>query len=131
MHTPTKRYIGMVNWLMGIGGLALLLTGGLTNVPIGAKQTSNPDVARLAPSRPIGGVQLDLEPRRAQVFVDGVYAGLVDEFRGYYQHLALPAGLHRIEVLTPGYMPLIFDVAVVPDRTITYRRSLDEAPRGL
>jgi len=72
----------------------------------------------------IGGVQLALEPRRAQVFVDGLYAGLVDDFAGYYRHLPLPAGNHRIEVFAPGYQPLIFDVTVVPDRTITYRQSL-------
>jgi hypothetical protein len=36
---------------------------------------------RTAQARPIGGVQLDLEPRRAQVFVDGAYAGIVDDWR--------------------------------------------------
>src|SRR5258706_5050176 len=106
----------MTDWLAGIVGLVLLMTGGATTVPIESTGTLNPVVARPAASRPIGGVQLDLEPRRAQVFVDGAYAGLVDEFRGYYQHLALPAGLHSIEVFTPGYVPLIFDVTVVPDR---------------
>jgi PEGA domain len=120
----------MVNWLAGMGGLLLLLTGGATDAPSGTTQTLNPPAVQPAQSRPIGGVQLDLEPRGAQVFVDGAYAGLVDDFRGYYQHLALPAGRHGIEVLTPGYVPLIFDVTVVPDRTITYRRSLEEAPRG-
>lgn len=120
----------MVNWLVGMGGLLLLLTGGATDPLPGTTQERNTPVVRTAEVRPVGGVQLDLQPRRAQVFVDGAYAGLVDDFRGYYQHLALPAGLHRIEVLTAGYMPLIFDVTVVPDRTITYRSSLEEAPHG-
>jgi hypothetical protein len=119
----------MVNWLVGMGGL-LLITGNATHPVTEATQPVNPPVMRTAESRPIGGVQLDLEPRRAQVFVDGAYAGLVEDFSGYYQHLALPSGLHRIEVLTEGYTPLIFDVAVVPDRVITYRQSLAEAPRG-
>jgi hypothetical protein len=119
----------MVNWLVGMGGL-LLLTGNPTHPLSEATQTLNPPVVGSAQSRPIGGVQLDLEPRRAQVFVDGAYAGLVDDFSGYYQHLSLPSGFHRIEVLTDGYVPLIFDVAVVPARVITYRQSLAEAPRG-
>ena len=93
-------------------------------------QVLNTATVRSPQSRPNGGVQLDLEPRRAQVFVDGVYTGLVDDFTGYYQHLTLPAGRHGIEVFTPGYLPMIFEVMVVPDRTITYRRSLEEAPRG-
>jgi hypothetical protein len=41
---------------------------------------------------PTGGVQLDVQPWRAAVFVDGVYAGRVDDFRGYYKHLELVAG---------------------------------------
>lgn len=118
----------MISWLVG-SGLLLLLTGGATESLIGATQQPNSPVVDVVPSRPIGGLQLDLQPRRAQVFVDGAYAGLVDDFRGYYQHLALPAGLHRIEVLTPGYLPLIFEVMVVPDRTTTHRWSLQEAPR--
>src|SRR5207249_1377869 len=33
---------------------------------------------------PIGGLQLDVEPRRTQVYVDGFFAGLVGDFSGYY-----------------------------------------------
>ena len=93
------------------------------------RQLNNP-AARPGQMRPIGGVQLDLQPRRAQVFVDGANAGVVDDFSGYYRHLALPAGLHLIEIVTSGYVPLMFETMVVPDRTITYRWSLQEAPRG-
>lgn len=34
---------------------------------------------------PIGGLQLDVQPWRAQVYVYGAYVGLVDDFNGYYQ----------------------------------------------
>src|SRR5262249_47426473 len=44
----------------------------------------------------LGGLQLDVEPRRADVYVDGVYAGPVADFSGYYHHLDLTAGYHRI-----------------------------------
>lgn len=120
----------MISWLAGMSGLLLLLTGGATDPLIGSVGQPNNLIVAPVESRPIGGLQLDLEPRCAQVFVDGAYAGLVDNFSGYYRHLALPAGLHRLEVFTPGYLPLIFEVTVVPDRTITYRRSLQEAPPG-
>lgn len=118
----------MISWLAGMSGLLLLLTGGATEALIDATRQPNNPVVGPVHSRPIGGLQLDVEPRRAQVFVDGAYAGVVGDFRGYYNHLALPAGLHRIEVLTPGFLPLIFEVMVVPDRTVTYRWSLQEAP---
>ena len=73
---------------------------------------------------PTGGVQLDVLPWRAQVFVDGVLAGLVEEFRGYYQHLELPAGAHRIAIVATGYEPHVIDVVVVPGKTLTYRATL-------
>ena len=73
----------------------------------------------------MGGLQLDLEPRRAQVYVDGLYVGLVDQFKGYYYHLDVPAGRHHVEIITRDYDPLIVDVTVSPDRTTTYRASLN------
>jgi hypothetical protein len=76
---------------------------------------------------PVGGVQLDIDPRRAQVFVDGTYAGLVEEFSGYYHHLELPAGPHDIAVVAPGYEPLSFNVLVAPGATLTQRGSLSRA----
>ena len=73
---------------------------------------------------PTGGVQLDVLPWSAHVFVDGAPAGRVEEFRGYYQHLTLPAGPHVLAIVHPGYEPLVMDVVVVPGRTITWRATL-------
>lgn len=71
-----------------------------------------------------GGLQLDVEPRRAQVYADGRYVGVVDDFRGYYQHLQIGAGSHVIEIVAADYDPLIIRVTVSPGRTTTYRGSL-------
>jgi hypothetical protein len=73
---------------------------------------------------PIGGLQLDVQPWRAQVYVDGAYAGLVGEFTGYYQHLDLNAGSHVIAIVKSDYLPLIIDVTVLPGHTTTYRGAL-------
>ena len=73
---------------------------------------------------PNGGVQLDIQPWSAQVFVDGNRAGMVEQFRGYYQHLTLPAGPHVIAVVADGYEPYIFVVTVSPGKTVTYRTTL-------
>jgi len=78
-------------------------------------------------SRPIGGVQLDVEPRRALVYVDGLLAGTVDDYSGYYHHLPATGGVHTIEMIAPDYDPLIITVTVSPDRTTTYRGSLNRA----
>ena len=75
---------------------------------------------------PTGGVQLDVLPWRASVFVDGVYAGRVDDFKGYDQHLEVVAGPHQIVVVEPGYQPLVIYVVVVPGRTTTFRATLND-----
>jgi hypothetical protein len=75
---------------------------------------------------PKGGVQLDVQPWRAQVYVDGVLVGRVEDFKGYYQHLEMTAGLHQITIVEPGYEPFVFDIVVTPGRTATYRGTLNE-----
>jgi hypothetical protein len=81
-------------------------------------------------SVPAGGLQLDVEPRSAQVYADGWYVGVVDDVSGYYHHLEIGAGPHIIEIVAPDYEPLIIPVVVSPGRTTTYRGSLNRAPSG-
>lgn len=89
----------------------------------------------VAPSTPMpssgprlsGGLQLDVEPRRALVYVDGVLAGTVDQFKGYFLHLETDAGFHVIDFLAPDYEPLTVGVTVVPNKTTTYRGFLNRA----
>jgi PEGA domain len=71
-----------------------------------------------------GSVRLKVKPRDASVFVDGYFAGQVDDFDGVFQRLRLDSGPHRIEVSLEGYEPLSFEVRVPPDRTITYEGEL-------
>jgi hypothetical protein len=74
-----------------------------------------------------GGVQLDVQPWRAQVYVDGTYVGVVRDFTGYYHHLEIGAGPHVIAIVTPDYEPLVLDVIVSPARVMTYRGTLSRA----
>ncbi len=74
------------------------------------------------PGRLYGGLRITDAPRDAQVFADGYYVGLVNDFDGIFQHLNLEAGPHQIEIRLPGYNDAIaFDVVIQPGRTITYR----------
>ena len=74
------------------------------------------------PGRLYGGLRITDAPRDAQVFADGYYVGIVDDFDGVFQHLNLEVGPHRIEVRMPGYgESVVFDVYIQPGRTITYR----------
>lgn len=74
-----------------------------------------------------GGVQLDVQPWRAQVYVDGAYAGIVEDFKGYYHHLELTPGPHVLTIVAPDYDLLTVEVTVPPGRTITHRATLNRA----
>jgi hypothetical protein len=68
-----------------------------------------------------GGVRIQGAPGDAQVFADGYYVGVVDDFDGAFQRLNLPAGAHRIEIREAGRPPIEFDVRIEPGQTVTYR----------
>jgi len=75
-----------------------------------------------------GGVRLKIRPRDAQVFVDGYYAGVVDDFDGTFQSLRLEQGGHKIEVRMPGYETFTFDVHIQPDRKLVLKEDLRARP---
>jgi hypothetical protein len=78
----------------------------------------------LIPGRAYGSLRIVDAPRDAQVFVDGYYAGVVDDYDGVFQHLNLEAGSHHIEIEEDGYPALAFDVRIEPGQTITYRANI-------
>lgn len=69
-------------------------------------------------------LRLQIEPRYALVYVDGFYAGLVENFDGPSRRLRLPLGHHFVEILAPGYEPLVLDVWQQHDVHGTYRGKL-------
>lgn len=75
-----------------------------------------------------GGVRMKVDARDAEVYVDGYYAGIVDDFDGTWQQLRLDEGGYRIEVRKPGMETLTFDVMIQPGRTITYRGHMTATP---
>jgi hypothetical protein len=75
-----------------------------------------------------GRLRLKVKPRSAEVFVDGYFAGVVDEYDGVFQRLRLEPGPHRIEIREVGYEPLEFDVRISPDDTTTYTGELRRIP---
>lgn len=77
--------------------------------------------------RPIeanGYLQLDVRPATAQVYVDGMFMGSVDDFRRLIPGRSLEPGAHRVELRAPGYDSLAFDVRIFPNETTTYRNDL-------
>lgn len=76
----------------------------------------------------IGSIKIKVKQRDAEVWVDGYYAGTVDDFDGMFQSLQLDMGAYRVEVRKAGFETLTFDVRVQPDRTITFRGEMRPMP---
>jgi hypothetical protein len=75
-----------------------------------------------------GRLRLKVKPKEAQVFVDGYFAGIVDDFDGVFQRLHIETGPHRIELRADGYEPLSLEVRIQPGRTLTYKGELKKLP---
>ncbi len=74
----------------------------------------------LPPSFAYGSLRIVDAPRYAPVFVDGYYAGEVDDYDGIFQRLNLEPGRHLVEVdVYPGAPPLEYEVFIEPGRTVT------------
>jgi hypothetical protein len=73
---------------------------------------------------PTGSVRLEVKPKTAQVYVDGYYAGAVTDFDGYFDHLNLMPGGHRIEMRAPGYQTLTVNVYVQPGHTTDWKGNM-------
>jgi hypothetical protein len=53
--------------------------------------------------RDVGSVRILVEPSEARVYVDGFYAGTVDDFDGLFQRLNTSPGRHEITLKLEGY----------------------------
>jgi len=75
-----------------------------------------------------GSLRLKVKPREASVYVDGYFAGRVDDFDGVFQKLKIQPGAHRVEIRLDGYETLAFDIRINPDQKITYTGDLTKLP---
>lgn len=79
---------------------------------------------------PPGSLSLLTTPPSAQVFVDGFYAGLAEEFGYSGRPMTVPAGPHRVELRAAGYETLSFNVMVEPNGIVRYRGDMQRLQPG-
>ena len=82
------------------------------------------------PYDPVVSLRLQVTPREAEVFVDGSYAGTVDDFDGSFQRLRLYPGEHTVEIFLPGHRLLTQEIYLQPGKTFTMRAALEELTPG-
>jgi len=68
--------------------------------------------------RGYGALDLDVSPEDAEVYVDGHYVGICDDYDGWPQYLWLPEGPHDIVIFMEGYQTISREYDIAPGRVI-------------
>jgi hypothetical protein len=94
--------------------------------PYGAYSMTAERVAEKAPGAfsSKGALRVESSPGSAQMFVDGLYVGVVDDFGLSGRALDLDEGAHRVELRAAGYAALNVDVRIAANQTTRYRGDL-------
>jgi hypothetical protein len=73
---------------------------------------------------PEASVRVEVTPRDAEVYVDGYYAGTVDDFDGSFQRLRVEPGEHEIAIFREGFRTFRQKVYLARDNTFRIRQAL-------
>lgn len=79
---------------------------------------------------PDASVRLEVTPKEAEVYVDGYYAGLVDDFDGTFQRLRVPPGEHEIELWLDGFRTVKQKVYLTRDNTFKIKYQMERLAGG-
>src|SRR3954470_24317878 len=83
---------------------------------------------RYAP--PDAAVKFDVKPKEAAVYIDGYYAGLVDDYDGAFQRLRTAPGGHEIILYLEGYRTYSEKVYLAADNTFKMNHRLEKLAGG-
>jgi hypothetical protein len=75
-------------------------------------------------------LKTDVKPKEARVYVDGYYAGTVDDFDGVFQNLRLEPGAHDVTLYLDGYRTITRRLYLGPDSTFKLSARLEPLRSG-
>jgi len=81
-------------------------------------------------SPPDASLRLEVKPKEAQVFVDGFYAGIVDDFDGTFQRLNVAPGEHDIELWLEGYKTVHQKIYLQVNNTFKVKYQMEKLAAG-
>jgi PEGA domain len=79
---------------------------------------------------PEGTVKVEVSPKQAQVYVDGYYAGVVDDFDGVFKRLHTSPGGHAITLHLEGYRTVTQNIYASPDNTYKLKETMEKLGPG-
>jgi hypothetical protein len=75
-------------------------------------------------------LRLQVEPKETEVFIDGYWAGTVDDFDGFFQRLHLEPGDHEVELFLEGYRTYRQKIYLQPHSTFRVRHEMQPLAPG-
>jgi hypothetical protein len=82
------------------------------------------------PPDPRGSLRTEVFPKQTEVFIDGYYAGLVDDFDGSFQKLRLNPGPHTVTLYLEGHRLYEESVYSTPGSAIKIRHEMEPLAPG-
>ena len=79
---------------------------------------------------PGSAIRFEITPKQAEVYADGYFAGIVDEFDGVFQRLHLPAGQHNLTIYREGFETVHQTVSLTPGATFKIRYAMKPLAPG-
>jgi hypothetical protein len=79
---------------------------------------------------PGASLRVEVTPKQAEVYVDGYYAGIVDDFDGVFQRLPVVPGEHEIELYLDGYRRVRQKIYVTPRNTFKVKYAMEKLGPG-
>lgn len=77
-----------------------------------------------------GYLRTKIEPKEAEVWVDGRFFGTADQWDGWFKNLKLPLGLHTAQFKLRGYQSYTISFNMTPGDTTTVEHELTPVPEG-
>ena len=75
-------------------------------------------------------LKVNVEPKTAEVYVDGYLAGIVDQFDGMFQSLSIEPGEHEITIYHEGFRSLTQRLYLSPGGTLRIKGALERLAPG-
>ena len=78
----------------------------------------------------ISSLRVQVPQREAEVYIDGYYAGRVDNFDGTFQRLHLEPGEHDLELFLPGHRSFMQKIYTQPGSTFRVQHTMEPLGAG-
>lgn len=75
-------------------------------------------------------LRIQVNPKQAEVYIDGYLTGTVDDYDGVFQRLRVPLGEHEVTVYAQGYRSIKYRMLFRPFESYTIKEAMQPLPSG-